>query len=841
MTPVDAAPAPARPRDRTSLRRWLAALAVMLAGPGLLLTVVPATAEPQAAAPAWTTPSTVTVKGGTGPLEDFSNLSITVSQTRDLFSQAIEITWTGGRPTPADSGGQNVLSIMQCWGDPRAADDPLGLKFRETCQFGSGLTPPTFGGVNSIQDGGTRGILPGAQRDPAETQPEDALVVPFRPADGDAPTPNGSPSQPLPVPGELPSAVSTYFSAYNTNEIPYAITTGDGTGRVVFEVQTAREANHLGCGKRLPDNSIAPCWLVIVPRGEIDWTTGKPAGPGGVINGSPLTPGLWQSRIAVKLEFLPLDRFCPLGGAELGIAGSEFVADAVLSWQPELCKDNGPMFAYSQLPEFRTGEELVKRNGNTGLGFLQNPVERVEGDPEVLYAPVAISADTIGYNIDYDLPPGGAPPEVEKLRATQVREVNLTPRLVAKMLTFSYKRDVVGGQPAYLLTNPITPRQDKEFLKYNPAFEYYIESGVRWDGLMVPDKDSPANLAVWEWILADEEARAWLGGKPDEWGMVVNPAYPALFSAGAVVPADFPKLDQSTRLADNLSVPPNPSSLITTFNHRPYTPTRAEGARRVLRAYSQTQSIWVQSSASGDYKLDYTPPNPPGRRFAMGLTDAPSAARYGTFTARLRNRNGEFVAPDEAAVTKAYQAMTPNAAGMLELDPLKKTPGAYPLPVVTYAGANTAQSQERRRMYAQFLRYAVGEGQVPGTARGQLPAGYVPLPEAMKAKTREVALRLENWVEPAATTTAPPPAAATATTRPGGVTLTPNTGTRPSVPPSTSPGASIAPVGPLEYTAAEPVGSIRYAWLFALGAGIAFAMAGPVLLTIAKHRRRRSG
>jgi hypothetical protein len=69
------------------------------------------------------------------------DLKVTVSQTKDLTSQGIEVSWTGASPEstrPTGSGGTNYMQIFQCWGeDPNRPGHPD----RTTCQYGAYLTP----------------------------------------------------------------------------------------------------------------------------------------------------------------------------------------------------------------------------------------------------------------------------------------------------------------------------------------------------------------------------------------------------------------------------------------------------------------------------------------------------------------------------------------------------------------------------------------------------------------------------------------------------------------------------------------------------------------------------
>jgi hypothetical protein len=58
------------------------------------------------------------------------NLAVTVSQTTNLLSQAVVVSWTGAEPSTDVS---NYLQIAQCWGeDPENPGHPD----RTTCQYG---------------------------------------------------------------------------------------------------------------------------------------------------------------------------------------------------------------------------------------------------------------------------------------------------------------------------------------------------------------------------------------------------------------------------------------------------------------------------------------------------------------------------------------------------------------------------------------------------------------------------------------------------------------------------------------------------------------------------------
>ncbi|MFJ6196616.1 hypothetical protein [Micromonospora sp. NPDC092111] len=772
------------------------------------------------------TDSAVTVNGRSGIFgDDFTGLRITVAQTKELTSQGIVVSWTGGRPSAPrddDPAATNYLQFMQCWGpDPKAAN------FRETCQVGGSSTPARAPSPVDPR-------CPTTDGKPCESLPPDAQMVPFRPANGSA-TPHGGAQQPWPrkacgppednltCPATEADILADHYSVYTTNEITKAVTAGDGTGRAVFEVQTAVESPHLGCGA--PGH--LTCWLVIVPRGERD----RAGNPTVQVEGSPLGASVFSDALAVPLGFQPVGAFCPLGRAERRTTGSELVANAMLSWQPALCADDGPVFGYSTTGDDDAARQVLTPGADgPGLAFTSDPVVPPPGGPAVVHAPVVLSAVVIAFNIDFRIDPGAT----DSRAGTMVRELNLTPRLVAKLLTQSYKRDIPGSnQPKYeyLAGNPRTIRLDKEFLAANPQFASYA-SNAAFDGLMVSIGTSAAAREVWRWILADPDARAWLGGKADENGMVVNKEYLPLF-ATAAAPTSFPREDL------NCDTPPKQEKYCA-LDLRPYQGSLAEAGYQTLRADAKNRTWWDPAAFPMAYKA--FPPQPVTQRFAAAVTDAATAARYGLFTARLRNRAGEFVAPTEQSVLAAASALVPSGTpGVRKIDPDAVVPGAYPLGMLTYAVGDTTDEPAARRDYATLIRYAVAAGQISGVQRGQLPRGYVPLPAQLRAEALTAAAALQQAAPtPAPTSTAPPgpDGAAPPPVAPGTATSgVPVAG----APPVAAPPTRLAPTRPsgtpvAQVTRGQPAGAIRFVLLGALLLGAAAALAGPLVRLVARRR-----
>ncbi|MFI7217395.1 hypothetical protein [Micromonospora maritima] len=855
-----------------SPRRWLAVA-------GLLLVVAALAPVPPAAMPARAEDngsSAVTVRGGKvdGGYEDFTGLSVTVSQTRDLVNQAVVVSWTGGTPTPRNRPlGVDFLQVMQCYGDPDAADDPDGLRFRETCQFGAKLDTPVMPfevNAAAAANANSRELRFDSTgypaKDPRETLPEDARMVPFRPVSCpvgatscERPrTPDGSAAQPFPVIADpqtgaqreaYPDEVlSGYFNKSVTNEYPYALTAADGTGRISFEVQNSALAPDLGCGDPYTDAQGAarpsrPCWLVIVPRGHHHPYTGADLSSTDSPQGSPMTVPNWQYRMVVPLEFEPVTGYCATDRAERLTAGTELAAEAAGAWRPALCAGtNGPSISYSPVGDAEAARQLLSNSPNApGLIYSSDPVATTATDPPVVHAPVTLSGLVIALNIDVNLDDKPLPPEVARLRGTALRDLKLTPRLVAKLLTQSYRRDVPGGGGTALAKNYDSIKQDPEFLGLNPLFrDWDRRASVTLNGLMAPNGSSVAARALWQWVLADRAAKDWLSGTPDG-QMVVNPAFTPLFTDE--VPDYFPKADRSC-YEEKVN---GETYQLCSQELRPYTGGFGRGAAQTLRgdtgAFGQALNINVTPP-----RFEKLPREQPGFRFTMAVTDSASAARYGLFTAALCKAtpgpDGSWTADDcRGATTEAISAAAATAqpsqvAGVSVIDPARawSAAGAYPLSLLTYAVADRTDPADARRDYATLLRYVADEGQRPGVGRGMLPDGYVPLPAALRERTEAAATLLEKDVPsppaapPVAAGGVPPAAAPGAPAAP----VVPATGAAPSVGATPSPGGTAPSPQPSALPAASatpgnPVGALRYVLVFIFAAGLVGGVIGPVL------------
>jgi hypothetical protein len=821
--------------------RAVAGLLAMMLGASAIGVLPCSTAASAAAADPAESDSAVTVSG-TG---DFATLKVTVSQTRNLVNQVVKISWTGGAPTMPDSGFSiNYLQIMQCWGDDPAGPD------RTQCQFG-GLAAD----LGSLIVGAfalSRQV--DARFDPEETLPPPgdsggAVYVPFWPVGAAKPTDPGT------------GNINDFFDSQVTNEIPVARTHGDGTGEEFFEMETVRQAAGLGCGEPITTGGVTKgrsCWLVIVPRGSKEPNGVTATGnPGSVLNSSPLSQSNWDHRIVVPLEFQPVSQVCPVGAPERPVIGQELAVDAVTSWQPALCSGGGSLFSYTQLTDDVARSQVP--NGQLAVVTDPIPPDQVAADHPLVYAPVGLSALAIAFNINYQ-------PDAEHqsagdlaLNGRRFTAMKLTPRLVAKLLTQSY-RFALLDQPAEMKNNPTGLLADPEFLNLNPEYGGFVDRG-----LPVPDALAQINGAditslLWRWIIADPDARAFLAGSPDQFGMVINPNNRNL----ALPTSTFPRNDQSC--ADTTDDFGN-SLTNCNLDLHPYATDMHNAGRSASRGDTLARQNIFDNTVHQPVSTKF-PRQLIGARALMAVVDAATAARYDLPTAELLNAAGKYVAPTTDGLLAGEKAMKPSAvAGALTPDPAASDPAAYPLTSLSYAVTSpTMLDAAASKDYAAFLRYAGGPGQRPGVGPGQLPPGMVPLPDPLKAQTIAAATTLEKAAstalpsppQPAVTGTATgadghPTGSSTTTTTPG--TQTPGTngggqtaGTPPDVtgsrnrPPATQPRAAQQPLarGRTPSLPTPVVGAVLGA---ILAGGLALAISSPAvrLLGVARQRRQRKG
>ncbi|MGH3822076.1 MAG: hypothetical protein ACRDRA_04440, partial [Pseudonocardiaceae bacterium] len=710
-----------------SARRLVVALLAMMLG-AALINVLPG-ARLAAAAQGDAADSAMTLSGE----GEFANLKVTVSQTKNLINQVVTVKSQDGPPTVPGGGGYgaNFLQIMQCWGDDPAGPD------RTQCQFGAPGSFAKLAAGNFVRFRELRyvGLVDPKEtlRLPAGSPARDGASVPFWPA--------GREDRPTDA---VESPDLTFFNNQTTNEVPLAGIRADGTGEEFFEVQTARQAPGLGCGEPVTPgeaSSARKCWLVVVPRGrtEVDGTSRSGSGANR-LDSSPLSQSNWDNRIVFPLEFLPVRQACPLGAAERPVVGHELAVDAFGRWQPALCADGGAVLTYTQVPDEIARNRLLE-GGSTALALMTNPVPPEQAPPErpLVYAPVGLSGLAIAFNIERQPDLGFGDPADAPLAGQRFLSMKLTPRLVAKLLTQSYKRAVAGfgaGRvlPDYLKDNPLGLTVDPEFLELNPEYERFA---VKYQPPVALVQLGGADLTslLWSWLKADRDASAFLAGTPDKYGMVVNPN-----NRGLMLPrSDYPRNDQS---CVDIDAGNGLTAKSCTLDVHPFFNDMHEAGLSASRGDGGGRTPVGTGEAAVLTKDDR---QVAGERAQLAVVDSATASRYNLPAASLLNAAGTFVAPTTESLLAGAAAMKPSAVpSVLASDPGATDKAAYPLAALSYAVASPSTLDAAAgKDYAALVRYAAGPGQQLGVGPGQLPVGMAPPPEALRAQANAAAAMIE--------------------------------------------------------------------------------------------------
>ena len=650
--------------------------------------------------------------------DEFKDFEVTVSQTRNLSNQGVKVSWSGLDRTMPGELASNYVQIMQCWGDETGPTP-------QQCQWGSPITATEnlMGSFTANRD-----LMRG--EDPKQLYNTSFLIPP----------PVNQPflkSYRVPfntVSGESSYNFIRYFSNETSNEFSAAPTGVSGGGEAVFEIQTSLEAPHLGCGAQTATGPRG-CWLVVVPRGELR-ANGTRILEGERLSGSPLSASHWENRVQIPLSFSPLTVSCALGNSERRVVGTEMISAAFYSWQPSLCKDIAT-FGYSQIGDGEARRQITgSLFGSSGLAFIADPIdEELRGKNQLVYAPVANSAVVVAFNIEKNFKSDS--PLVSQ-NGSLVTDLKLNARLVAKLLTQSYRNDVPGGNTQeHVKDNPRSLVADPEFIQLNPDFEYF-QRGLEPGGLLVALGSSDSTSLVWRWLQNDRKASAFLKGTPDQWGMKLNKFYSTLELATDSEIESFPKADLSTFRPNSNTPEPG----FSTLDMRPYSHDMLDAAAAARRGDSKSKTIWDPNKIPAAFASGGA--QPIGQRFMLAITDLPAAERYGLGVATLVSSTGQESNPTASAMNAAVSAMPVDASTGISYNDGKSVKGtAYPWTSLTYAVVNVCtQTSKALSEYSSMLNYAAGPGQVTGEAQGMLPYGYVPLPANLKAQAKAVATSL---------------------------------------------------------------------------------------------------
>ncbi len=742
---------------------------------------------PGATASAATSPVSKTVTatrnhlvGGVDQVVDTRTVKLTVGKTTNLRDrQEIDVSWSGAHPTGGivadqNSGNANQeeypVVLLQCRGVDSATVAAADRLDPSTCwtqtsgerylyDFNSEFPPWRLDRFAAVEN--RRASIGAPSPRPLTCSvPTAEYWVPFVAAKG-ARYYGGSNG----CAGLAPEAANSGGQALPSNTT-YGVTTPNGTGSTKFVVWTAENNASLGC------SDTVSCSLVAVPVMGMSCDTasvGLPAserpvpGPdtdaadakcratgkfrpgqlvlpvGGediAVSGSLWwTASNWRNRITVPLNFAPLSNVCDVvgGGSSVDIYGSELMIQATTQWAPTFCLDS----RRTRFKHVQTGEPQARsliEAKTIQAGFVSGAPDRGYSLP-VVNAPTAVTAFAIGYTIDT---PSG----------TEYSSLKLDARLLAKLLTASYPAlPTVKQSYAALADNPLDMSLDPEFQALNPGLTRGVNASQSASTLLSLSSDSDVVKALSAYLNADPEARAWLNGTPDPWGMVVNPKYKSI-----VLPVtSWPQLDTF-----KVEFGPGINDCLRGAGNVPFLPLVAAPMSRMSLitpamqyslANSQTQCYQPVPDSTDGQKLVSLGRQTVGFRFMLGVVPLADAYRYQINTAALQTQKSAaapatftsatgrtFVGPTDAALKAAAvlaKADATTGTWPVPYSTLRTSAAAtaaYPGTMIVYTsvptqGVPTAEA----KALAAFIQYAATTGQAPGDNNGQLPAGYLPM------------------------------------------------------------------------------------------------------------------
>lgn len=756
-----------------------------------------------AGTPAFRTSETITRShlnaDGSQTTVDTASIDVSVSQIQDLRGrQQIEVEWSGAHPTGgivadpnsrAASRQEYPVVILECRGVDAAGATASQRLTPQTCwtqtpderyQQDYNNAFPAWRVDRYAQIDDRKATVGAPSTNPCVGDPLVARYVPFVATDGT--TYYGGSNGCAGIP---PEGVTVQDPAAPPGNTTYAATGTDGTGSATFVVWTAQQNASLGCS-----NTVA-CALVIVPIMGVscDITAAampeqdRPAAgdeavaaqsacaatgryqPGELFSSdvnkaygdTTVTGALWWSasnwrnRITVPLTFAPPANVCDIldSRTPVDLYGSELMSQATVQWSAAFCQDPR-RFKFRHV---RTGEPQAKSAlaaGSVSAALISRPPPTGYATTTV-NAPVAVTGFAISFAVD----------DANKHEYGQLK---LTPRLLAKLLSESYYsfqtlRTDYAALPASdpyaaMATNPQDLSVDPEFVALNPGIGKTVQTQAAAT-LLALSGDSDTMFALTSYLNADPEARAFLDGKPDPWGMVVNPSY-----KGIALPLEYwPLLDNF--LASNIDLDGCLRNETQEIVPVPLLPLVAAPMSN-LTAISQSMQYALANSATNCVPrlttggqvvggtLKALGRQQPGYRFMLGLTSLADTSLLGLHTAALQSdssikdlsarftnaANRHFVTPTQDSLRAAMELTTVDAQSHTWPIPyakLRTSAGAtaYPGTMVVYAAVpTTGLDKTVAANLAQLLRFAASDGQEPGLGQGQLPDGYLPMTAA---------------------------------------------------------------------------------------------------------------
>lgn len=694
------------------------------------------------------------------------------TQLRDL--QEITVNWSGAHPTGGVVGDQNSLYaaqeeypvvLLEC----RGVDSPTAPAAQQlepqTCwtqtpperyQADNNVASPPWrldryaSPANRQASVGAPDPRPAACPMPVKAE----YFVPFVAADG-----KSYGGGPFGCAGLAPEQ-SNLDNALFPSNTTYGVSGLDGSGSAKFVAWNSETNASLNCSEAVA------CSLVVVPIMGVSCDETAPIdasavaactatgafGPGQIdvqptSNEDLAVSGAlwwaasnWRNRVTIPLTFAPPGNICSLIGTHVPVQiyGSELMEQATTQWAPKFCLDP-TSFAFTHVATGEPEAASLLSAGTVEAAFVSETPPGGYPGP-VVTAPVGLT----GFGIAVD---------VDGTSGRDYPNVRLDARLLAKLLAESYPADIfIKDEYPALAHNPLDMSLDPEFVALNPGIPIGVFQNEAAATLLSLSSDSDVVYALTSYINADPEARAWLNGAPDPWGMTVNPNYKGI----SLPTTSWPLLDTF-----------EPTTFYQTDNNNclhdepvPYLPLVAAPvtsltiiAQHMQFTLANSQTVCTQPGGQGvrgGEKLTGLGRQTPGYRFLLGVVSLAAAQEFGIETAQLETQTSpaaptrftdssgrSFAGPSDASVLAAAKLLTPDSSrgtwtvpyARLRSDP--SAASAYPgTMLVSMSVPTTGLPAIDAAAYAKLIDFAAGPGQIPGVGVGQLPPGYQPITTA---------------------------------------------------------------------------------------------------------------
>ncbi len=543
-------------------------------------------------------------------------------------------------------------------------------------------------------------------------------------------------------------------------------------------VQNGQPAGSFFC-----DNGPEFCGVVVTDDGP-----GAGAGPSDTSDNT----------VVVPLDFSPGASACPTTDPLL-FTDSAFTVEHLLPAVVQAtCNQKNGVVALNTATN--TASEISDlAAGNTPVAFTDDPWDTqlnsglTSGTTKFAYIPVALSATVVAFL-------GGAPDETQSGIVFPMAQYNMTPNMVAGVLTTTYAG---GGAADNLVTAPAKNQKPpldcsqlvgcnkKTVANFNTFYMLNVEpSGVGQPGAIgsfFSNTSAGTNYQLSDWLCSAPNAPFELSvqkvGSSGQQQVSVTDSYNTAAGTFTTPPTQSPFWNTST---------PASKWPFKTCQATSQFPTLSPGS---LQQYQPADTPALQSKSIRAYGT--------GGDLAFGAMDWSQASFNGLNATTLQNASGSFVAPSQASIDAAMTDAVEQPDGTLTFNYGDAgNTAAYPMPMVTYAVVPTspvpaADAQSLKSFLSNVVAFSAGND-------GALPGGYVPLTAGLAAQaTADIA---KDIVAAPAGNTGP----GGSTSAGSGSTSSPQKGTAsgPESAVATVPGATAAiGKGPTSETTAAPGGT----------------------------------